>query len=142
MKRSLFAILVVVYSLVATLVRADDLKTMEGKWKVESAEAGGKALDSPKLRDMVVTITGDRYEALVNDSTDRGSISLDETKSPKTVDSTDTEGEDAGKVLLGIYELKGDTLRVCYAIKGGERPTEFVTKEGSTWLIITYRREK
>lgn len=58
------------------------------------------------------------------------------------MDATDTEGENIGKVIQAIYELKGDTMRVCYAMDGGARPTEFATKRGSTWLVVTYRREK
>lgn len=122
--------------------RADDLKAMEGKWKVESAEFGGKVEEAPELKEILVTISGDRYEVVIKDKTDRGSLKIDETKTPKVMDATDTEGDDAGKVIKAIYELKGDTLRVCYAMKGDERPTAFATKEGSPLLMITYRREK
>jgi len=121
---------------------AEDLKAMEGKWKVESAEAGGKKIESDDLKDLLVTITGDRYEVQVKDYKDAGTLKLDEAQKPKTMDATDTEGEDFGKVVKAIYEITGDTLRVCYALNGGERPTEFATKEGSSLLIITYQREK
>jgi uncharacterized protein (TIGR03067 family) len=143
MKRpSFFAVVLVAFLLISSTGHADDLKAMEGKWKVESAEIGGKATDAPELKELIVTITGDRYEVIVNDGTDRGSLKLDETGTLKAMDVTDTEGLDAGKVTKAIYELKGDTLRVCYAMNGGERPTEFATKEGSALLLITYRRDK
>jgi uncharacterized protein (TIGR03067 family) len=126
-----------------SIARADDLKAMEGKWKPESAEIGGKKIDEvAELKELLITITGDRYEVVIKDKTDRGSLKLDETKTPRQMDATDTEGDDAGKVIKAIYELKDDTLRVCYAMKGDERPTEFATKEGSPLLLITYRREK
>jgi uncharacterized protein (TIGR03067 family) len=123
-------------------VQADDLKAMEGKWRVETAEAGGKAVDAPDLKELLITITGATYEVMFKDKTDRGSLALDETKSPRTMDATDTEGDDVGKVIKAIYELKGDTMRVCYPIKGDMRPVEFATKEGSAVLLVTYRREK
>jgi uncharacterized protein (TIGR03067 family) len=126
----------------ASFALADDLKTMEGKWKVEALEVGGKVEESPDLKELLVTITGASYEIMVKGMTDRGTLALDETKSPKTMDATDTEGDDIGKVIKAIYELKGDTMRVCYAIKGDERPKEFATKEGAPVLLITYRREK
>ena len=47
-----------------------------------------------------------------------------------------------GKVTRAIYELSGDTLRVCYAFDGGERPMELATREGSPWVLVTYKREK
>jgi len=120
---------------------ADDLKVMEGRWKVDSAEAGGKPVDSEELRAMVVTITGDHYELTTKDGLDGGTLKLDETKALKTMDATDTEGLDVGKVIQAIYEVSGDTMRVCYALDGSGRPTEFATKEGLPWLLITYKRD-
>ena len=49
---------------------------------------------------------------------------------------------EAGTVTRAIYELSGDTLRVCYSPEGTDRPTELVTREGSPWLLVTYKREK
>lgn len=121
---------------------ADDLKAMEGTWKVASAEAGGQPVDSPQLKDLVVKITGDHYTAEVKEGVEAGTVKLDETKKIKTMDATKTEGFEAGKVIKAVYELKGDTMRVCYAMDGGERPTELATKDGVPWLLITYQREK
>jgi uncharacterized protein (TIGR03067 family) len=144
MKRSLFPIFAAVALLLgcSPIARADDLKDMAGKWKVETAEAGGKALESEDMKELVVTITGDRYEVQIKDKTDRGSLKLDEAQKPKVMDATDTEGDDVGKVVKAIYEFKGDTLRVCYAFNGAERPKEFATKADAPILLVTYRREK
>ena len=144
MKRTAFpaAIIAVCTLLFSQTARADDLKDMTGTWKVEAAEAGGKKIESEDLKEIVVKITGDRYEVKVKDKLDAGTLKLDETQKPKTMDATDTEGLDAGKVVKAIYELSGDTLRVCYAMEGGDRPTEFATKEGSPLLMLTYKREK
>ena len=144
MKRTAFpaAIIAVCTLLFSQTARADDLKDMTGTWKVEAAEAGGKKIESEDLKEIVVKITGDRYEVNVKDKLDAGTLKLDETQKPKTMDATDTEGLDAGKVVKAIYELSGDTLRVCYAMEGGDRPTEFATKEGSPLLMLTYKREK
>ena len=124
------------------IASADDLKAMTGKWRIEKAEAGGKEVESDDLKSVLVTITGERYEVLVKDKTDAGTLKLDESQKPKTMDSTDTEGEDVGKVIKAIYEISGDTMRVCYTLDGGERPTEFATKPDTALLLITYKREK
>ena len=136
---ALFAVCTLLFSRTA---RADDLKDMAGTWKVESAEAGGQKIESEDLRAIVVTITGERYTVKMKDKLDAGTLTLDETQKPKTMDATDTEGLDAGKVVKAIYELSGDTLKVCYASDGAERPTEMATKEGSPVLMLTYKREK
>ena len=125
-----------------TSARADDLKAMEGTWKVVAAEAGGKPVESEDLKNLVITMTGDHYSAQVKDGVEAGTVKLDETQKPKTMDATKTEGFEAGKVTKAVYEIMGDTMRVCYAFDGGERPTELATKEGSPWVMITYQREK
>lgn len=137
------AALLVVFAFAFTCgARADDLQAMEGKWKVASAEAGGHSVESDDLKEIVVTIMGDHYSLMTKDGPDGGTLKLDETQKPKTMDATDTEGLDVGKTIKAIYEIAGDTMRVCYALDGSARPTEFATKEGSPWLLITYRREK
>ena len=144
MKRNAFAIALLTISTLtfARVAWADDLKAMEGTWKVESAEAGGKKLDSEDLKEIEVKITGERYTVRIKDKLDAGTLKLDETKTPKAMDATDTEGDDVGKVVKAIYELSGDTLKVCYTLDGGERPTEMATKEGSPVLMFIYKREK
>jgi len=125
-----------------TTLRADDIKAMEGTWRAATAEAGGKPVDSEDLKKLVVTITDDHYTVQTKDGTEAGTLKVDETQKPRTMDATRTEGFEAGKVIKAVYEITGDTLRVCYALDGGERPTELATKDGSPWLLITYQREK
>jgi uncharacterized protein (TIGR03067 family) len=121
--------------------RADDLKSMEGTWRVESVEAGGKRVESEDLQNLELTISGEHYSVKTKDGMDAGTLKLDETQSPRTMDATKTEGLDAGKVVKGIYTIQGDTLKVCCVPEGGERPTEMTTKEGEGAVLIVYRRE-
>lgn len=44
-------------------------------------------------------------------------------------------------MFLAIYELDGDTLRVCYDLSGKARPSEFKTKAETQLLLFTYKRE-
>ena len=64
----------------------------------------------------------------------------DPTRTPKTVDWTDTTGEDAGKTLLAIYRLEEDVFTFCAAYPGLERPTEFRTRPGQ--VLRVSRRER
>ena len=41
-----------------------------------------------------------------------------------------------------IYELNGDTLRICYDLSGSKRPTEFKTAAGTKLYLVTYNRKK
>jgi hypothetical protein len=47
-----------------------------------------------------------------------------------------------GKIILAIYELKGDTLRVCYDLSGKARPSEFKAKPDTPLFLVNYKREK
>jgi len=72
----------------------------------------------------------------------RKTIKLNPKAKPKELDINGTDGPNKGKTILAIYELDGDTLRVCYDLGGKNRPTEFKTKEGSQLFLVTYKREK
>ncbi len=57
------------------------------------------------------------------------------------IDLTIVEGDDAGKTQVGIVEVDGDKLRICFAIPGAtERPADFIVKEG--FLMVLGSRKK
>ena len=44
--------------------------------------------------------------------------------------------------MLAIYQLSGDTLRICWApLEKRERPTEFASKAGTGHSLLVLRRE-
>ena len=51
-------------------------------------------------------------------------------------------GPNKGKTFLAIYEIDGDTLRVCYDLAGKNRPTEFSTSKERPFFLVIYRRAK
>ena len=60
---------------------------------------------------MTVTFAGDKYTVRKGDEViQAGRQKLDPSRSPKAIDVTVTEGLNKGAVLLGIYEIDGDTL--------------------------------
>jgi uncharacterized protein (TIGR03067 family) len=67
---------------------------------------------------------------------------LDPSKSPKTLDAKVTDGPNKGAVILGIYEISGDTLKVCFDPEGKKRPTEFKSESGSQTLVVHKRVKK
>jgi hypothetical protein len=46
------------------------------------------------------------------------------------------------KTALGIYELSGDTYKLCYAPPGKDRPKEFSAKEGTGYTLSVWQRKK
>jgi hypothetical protein len=45
-------------------------------------------------------------------------------------------------VLEGVYEVKGDDLKLCVMVFGKDRPTEFKSGEGSSVAMLTLKRQK
>jgi uncharacterized protein (TIGR03067 family) len=54
-----------------------------------------------------------------------GNHKLDPSKSPKTINAMIAQGERKGDILLGIYELDGDTFKVCFDAQAEKRPVDF-----------------
>ena len=84
----------------------------------------------------------EKYTATVGEQTDEGTVTLDLDSDPLGMEIKGTKGPNEGKTIPAIYELKDDVLKVCYNLEGKKRPTEFKTKAGSKFYLVTYKREK
>ncbi|MFL5328779.1 MAG: TIGR03067 domain-containing protein [Gemmataceae bacterium] len=117
-----------------------ELQALAGKWQATSMEFGGRKSPDDQVKNITLTIDGDKYTVPITaEATDKGTIKLDKKDKLKTMDITGTDGPNKGKTILAIYELEGDSLKVCYALDGDKRPTEFKAGEGKL-LLITYKR--
>jgi uncharacterized protein (TIGR03067 family) len=116
----------------------EDLKMIEGAWIPVVAELGGKPLPEEYLKDTKLVLTDGRYTYI----NDQGTYKLIPAEKLKAMDITGAEGPNQGKTLLAIYELTGDTLRICYDLEGKTRPSEFATKTGTQQLLVSYKRAK
>jgi uncharacterized protein (TIGR03067 family) len=121
---------------------AEEIKKLQGVWNVIGAEANGDQVPQEDVTNIVVTITDSTYTAKLNEGTDHGTFSIDVTAEPKQMDIHPKSGEDEGRTMRAIYEVKGDTLRVCYARQGGPRPSAFDTSGDAGLLLINYKRKQ
>ena len=87
-------------------------------------------------------IAGNKFTSTTGDVVYKGTYKLDATQKPKTIDLMFTEGPEKGTTALGIYELNGDTWRICLTVTAKERPKEFATKSGSGLALKTLKRKK
>jgi uncharacterized protein (TIGR03067 family) len=122
----------------------EEIKRLDGVWVPVSAEsAAGKFSDKQDLDDLGKFIIKDG-KTLMKDGNKllQAVIKVDPTKKPKTMDIVVDEGKDKGWAQLLIYEVDGETLRVCYDVGqiSTRRPTEFSTRNDQ--LIIVHKREK
>lgn len=131
-------------------MRADDkadiekeLKKLQGAWTFESVEAGGKKLPADQFKDMTVVFAGDKYSVKMGDMVvEAATLTVDPSKTPKTFDAKVADGPNKGKVYLAIYEISGDTLKVCFDGEGKQRPTEFKGAGGAQALVVHKRVKK
>jgi uncharacterized protein (TIGR03067 family) len=121
----------------------DELKKLEGTWLLISAEANGEQIPKEALKGQTTTLKGETFTIRTPGVPPaRGKFKIDPSKSPKQFDWA----EEGTKVaLIAIYELRGDTLRICSTRAGGKRPTTFSTKGGTAKQVLAlsvYRRQK
>ena len=118
-----------------------DLEALSGKWQPTEADLGGNKIDPMLLETARVTYEGDKYTVEVNNKTERGTIVLDPKKDPKAMDIFPTEGDNNGKTLLAVYEVKGDELKICYSLSPTVRPENF-EPASNTLLLVKFKRVK
>ena len=121
-----------------------EMKKLQGNWVRIYVEADGKKSEDGKKEPgqaITLTINGDKY--------DGETFKLDPAKSPKHINVSTVDDKGKAIALPGIYELKGDVLKLCFPFpfegkfdKIGKRPTEFGSKPGGNDVLEVYQREK
>jgi uncharacterized protein (TIGR03067 family) len=114
-----------------------ELSKFEGTWLFESLEVNGATVPADSLKTTRLVLKGDQFTMTDPMATYKGTFKFD------LIDMEFTEGPEKGKTIHAIYELEGDTYKVCLAMKGGaERPKEFAAKKGSGCALEVLKREK
>jgi len=149
MRISLVALFCLIgFAAVSTLAdeKADlekEVRKFQGTWTIESSVAGGIEIPAEQLKGFLVIYDGDKHTVKMGDNVIQvGTQKIDPSKSPKTIDVTMTEGPSKGTVLLGIYEIDGDTMKACFDSQGKKRPTEFKSPAGSQNFLNVHKRVK
>jgi uncharacterized protein (TIGR03067 family) len=121
----------------------EELARLQGSWQYESLEENGEKKAAADLKGRSILIGADAF--LIrrdNKLLQLGQLKLDPTRMPKTVNAIVKQGENKGEIMLGIYELDGDTLKMCFDVQGQERPKEFKTKPDSNLMLAVCKRVK
>jgi uncharacterized protein (TIGR03067 family) len=114
---------------------------LEGKWQMLRAEMAGEVAPELLAARTEVRLGAGVYEVWFGgERADRGSYREDEAAAGfRTLTLTGTDGQNAGRVIRGIFQLMGNRLRVCYGLDG-QRPDDFSTRQGDQRYLATYRR--
>jgi uncharacterized protein (TIGR03067 family) len=121
----------------------DELEQLRGEWVLTSMETEGHTPAKEAIEGRTSEYRGDLLTLKSGGNVRRRSVvTVDPTRTPKAINTWDLDGPFEDQTVPGIYELKGDMLRLCFARPGEKRPTEFTTKSGSGFLFVVYRRKK
>ena len=132
------------------LCAADDdarkeLKALQGKWKAIALEADGKPLPKEVVPDFLFIVEADgKAKGLMGKTEYQAKISVDPTKTPKTIANAYETGPHKGKKQFGIYKVEGGRWIVCMTAPGaveGDQPKTFDTKNTKN-VVFTFEKVK
>jgi uncharacterized protein (TIGR03067 family) len=101
---------------------------LRGSWSVVKADS--------QFEGKRFVFDGDKLTVVFNeDEKKEGEIKIDSDAKPAEIDIRRGDQK-----WLGIYEVSGDTLRICFSEKGDKRPTKF--QSGKDVILVTLKRDK
>jgi uncharacterized protein (TIGR03067 family) len=118
---------------------AEDARLWQGAWRMVSCTWNGQ----PQVGDMQWIVEGDYYLMRTDRKTheDHYPFKLDASQKHIDVNHHDTPQGTYGGKLKGIYEITGDSLKVCYDLTGRRYPNSFDAGPGSQQVLYQFRRE-
>ena len=140
--------------LAATAGRADDepekgpsvkeeFQALQGTWQVESWEEGGKKVAAADLKKRTVFIGGTVFIFRRGGNVHQaGAVQIDTGKNPRTINLLVKEGRGKDGVMLGVYDLKDNSLKIAFDPEGQVRPKEIKPDDEAGVTYITLRRPK
>ena len=110
-----------------------DIEMLQGAWTIQTLEIGGQKMPAGTAR---IVVKGDRFITSGMGAEYEGTVSIDAKKKPKALDMTFLTGPEKGNKNLGIFEVGGDTWRLCLDMTGKSRPKEFASKPGVALEVL------
>jgi uncharacterized protein (TIGR03067 family) len=118
--------------------KADKEQEMfQGTWQLTGFTGGGNKKDDSETAQFKLVFKGNTITITGKGDDKHGTFKLDSTKKPKHIDVFPEDG--GPKKIEGIYELTGDSLKIC-GTEEGPRPTEFKSPDGSNTILVELKR--
>ncbi len=117
---------------------ANDHTLIAGDWQVVYSEDSGRIAPQELLKDLHMVITSDTMTMELGGHQSIFTFELDPRTTPKSIDMTEN-----GRRKQGIYDLQGDTLRICFDEQSDNRPTAFDSQtDSANDVVIMLKRIK
>ncbi len=126
----------------ATAKAPDGAADLVGGYTIVSGEISGVPEPEERIKGSVVRFSKDRVVVIDKGSKEiyGASYQLDTTRTPWHITMTSKLGDKEGEIAQGLIEKDGDTVRLIYALPGGQAPTGFKTNEKQ--LMFTMKNQK
>ena len=116
-------------------------QALAGVWQYVAATGGGQQMPAERVQQLKLTLSATQFktqlgEQVLFDST----YTLDTAKTPAQIEMIGTEGDLKGKPALGIVKIEGETLTLCYAMPGNDRPAGFESQPGTRVTLTVWKR--
>jgi uncharacterized protein (TIGR03067 family) len=119
-----------------------DQKQMQGTWEVVEVVDNGAAAPKDSLAKLSVEVRENQMRFKGPEGVRELIFTLNPSTQPKAMDATPADGPKQGKMLRGIYEVQGDSLKVCLVhLDDKERPDKFESEQGSARLLFVLKRK-
>lgn len=102
-----------------------------GEWRVTYSEDSGRVTPQQALQNVRITFTKDSMITAALGQNTSAKYTLNATAQPAHIDITTL-----GRTQPGIYDLQGDTLRICISEASGDRPTAFDSQPDSVNDVV------
>lgn len=119
---------------------ADDKLDLSGKYKLVAGKKNGTDVDD-NAKKAEYTVTADKFTIAGGEFKFVMGYKLNAKETPAQVDMEILEGPEGSKgaKAVGIVELKGDVLKIAYALDKEKRPKDF---DGKTGFYFELKKEK
>lgn len=116
-----------------------DLAALKGAWRITKMQANGE-VPPPGFIEQLQLEFGDTTVSLkLAQRKETCIFKIDPKVNPKTLDMSPETNKEVN--VLGIYELNGDVLKICWS-KKGPRPNAFTANAGEDRLLLELARIK
>ena len=119
----------------------DESAALVGVYTITSGEKFGVVEPKDKIQGDVVRFSQDRVVVIDKNSNEiyGSTYKLDASTKPWKITMTSKLADKEDVVSNGLIEKDGDTVKLIYALPGGETPTSFKTGDKQLMFIMRYK---
>ncbi len=141
MKRHFAVAIVSALSWAAFSLAADE-KDLNGAWVATGAMQDGQKVPDDFVKGASLAFADGKYTSSLGEITEEGTFKVDRSKKPNTLDLSPKAGKRRIPARPAIFELNGDTLRICWNLTTKQRPKDFTSTAENKQFVVVYTRKK